>query len=90
MKAFQDPAFVPPGGIANSQTNSQRPTPASLEVKLSSEPRLQAGRSRFGGIDNLNSWDLDDGSTTRPGLSLGYGNADPGKPVFGDDPSVPP
>ena len=43
------------------------------------------------GIDNINSWDVDDGfQMTGPGYSWIYGYGDPGAPVFGTNPNVPP
>jgi hypothetical protein len=92
--SVQDPAFVPPGGIRNSQVNSTIADPdhresitnyrLSLDYKLGDHD-LQAG------IDNINSWDLNDGSqNTGPGYEWIYGESDPGKAVFGTDPNVPP
>ncbi|MDO1527982.1 TonB-dependent receptor [Fulvimonas sp. R45] len=92
--SMQDPAFVPPGGVRNSQVNSTIADPdhresitnyrLSLDYKLGDHD-LQAG------IDNINSWDLNDGSqNTGPGYEWIYGESDPDKPVFGVDPNVPP
>jgi hypothetical protein len=92
--SVQNPAFVPPGGIVNSQTNSQQSDPThrvdvtsyrlSLDYKLGDHD-IQAG------IDNINSWDINDGARmTGPGYAWVYGSGDPGKPLFGTDPGVPP
>ena len=92
--SVQDPAFVPPGGIRNSQGNSTFSDPEhsesvtnyrlSLDYKLGDHD-LQAG------IDNINSRDIKDGSqNTGPGYQWIYGESEPGVPVFGADPNVPP
>ena len=92
--SVQNPAFVPPGGIVNSQTNSQQSDPShrvdvtsyrlSLDYKLGDHD-VQAG------IDNINSWDINDGSEmTGPGYAWYYGSGDPGTPLFGTGPDSPP
>ncbi|MEO9077844.1 MAG: TonB-dependent receptor [Rhodanobacter sp.] len=92
--SVQNPAFVPPGGIVNSQTNPQQSDPShrvdvtsyrlSLDYKLGDHD-FQAG------IDNINSWDFNDGAQmTGPGFAWYYGSGDPGKPLFGTNPAVPP
>ncbi|MBS0583637.1 MAG: TonB-dependent receptor plug domain-containing protein [Proteobacteria bacterium] len=90
----QDPAFAPPGGVSNSQTNSSiadpnhRETVANYRVSLDWKWRSHDFQV---GIDNINSWDLHDGSVN-PGTGYQwiYGTSAPGKPVFGVDSSVPP
>ncbi|HZX71512.1 MAG TPA: TonB-dependent receptor [Rhodanobacter sp.] len=92
--SVQNPAFVPPGGIVNSQTNSQQSDPThrvdvtsyrlSLDYKLGDHD-IQAG------IDNINSWDINDGAEmTGPGYAWVYGSGDPGTPLFGTGPDSPP
>ncbi|MEP6907920.1 MAG: TonB-dependent receptor [Pseudoxanthomonas sp.] len=90
----QDPAFVPPGGILNSQNNSTLANPRHSEsitnYRLDLDYKL--GNHNFQvGIDNINSADMGDGSqNTGPGYEWIYGQSDPGKPVFGVNPNVPP
>lgn len=92
--SLQNPAFVPPGGIVNSQTNSQQSNPAHrvnvLSYRLSLDYKL--GNHDFQvGIDNISSWDLNDGADmTGPGYAWYYGNGDPGTPLFGTGPNSPP
>ncbi|MEW9570963.1 TonB-dependent receptor [Rhodanobacter sp. Si-c] len=92
--SMQDPAFAPPGGIINSQFNSELSDPDHREsitnYRLSLDWKL--GNHDFQvGIDNINSWDIDDGAQdTGPGYQWIYGESGPGQPVFGTDPSVPP
>lgn len=90
----QDPAFVPSGGILNSQVNSTIANPAHRQTvqnyRLSLDYKWRTHDFQIG-IDNINSWDLNDGSVnTGPGYVWIYGESDPGKPVFGVDPNVPP
>jgi hypothetical protein len=90
----QDPAFVPPGGIRNSQGNSTLSDPTHREsisnYRLSLDYKLGDHDLQVG-IDNINSFDLNDGSqNTGPGYQWIYGQSDPGKPVFGTDANVPP
>jgi len=94
--SYQDPAFIPPGsqGIANSQTQSTIADPQHREsvinYRLSLDYKWREHDFKVG-IDNAQSWDLYDGShNTGPGFQWRYGYTDPGKPVFGDNPSVPP
>ncbi|MET4570267.1 TonB-dependent receptor [Rhodanobacter soli] len=92
--SVQDPAFVPPGGIRNSQTNSTIADPKHREsitnYRLSLDYKLGDHDLQVG-IDNINSRDINDGSqNTGPGYEWIYGQSDPGKPVFGVDPNVPP
>jgi hypothetical protein len=92
--SYQDPAFVPPGGIRNSQGNSTVADPghseAVMNYRLSLDYKLGTHDFQIG-IDNINSWDLLDGSVnTGPGYQWIYGQSDAGKPVFGVDPGVPP
>jgi hypothetical protein len=92
--SVQDPAFVPPGGIRNSQANSTIADPKHREsitnYRLSLDYKL--GDHDFQvGIDNINSRDVNDGSqNTGPAYEWIYGQSDPGKPVFGADANVPP
>ncbi|HWU78435.1 MAG TPA: TonB-dependent receptor [Rhodanobacter sp.] len=92
--SLQNPAFVPPGGVRNSQTNSQQSDPAhrvdATSYRLSLDYKL--GDHDFQvGIDNINSFDINDGAEmTGPGYAWYYGSGDPGKPLFGTDPGVPP
>jgi hypothetical protein len=90
----QDPAFVPPGGIKNSQINSSIADPDHRETvanyRLSLEWKRGDHDFQFG-IDNINSWDLNDGSVNPgTGYQWMYGVSTPGQPVFGVDPNVPP
>ena len=90
----QDPAFSPPGGISNSQVNSSIADPNHRETvtnyRLSLEYKWSTHDFQVG-IDNINSWDLRDGSLN-PGTGYQwiYGTSASGQPVFGVDPSVPP
>ncbi|WP_158880301.1 TonB-dependent receptor [Rhodanobacter sp. L36] len=90
----QDPAFVPPGGIENSQRSSEISDPKHAEsisnYRLSLDWKLGDHDISFG-IDNINSYDLDDGSQNPgPGYEWIYGENAPGVPSFGVDPAVPP
>jgi hypothetical protein len=90
----QDPAFVPPGGILNSQGESSISDPHHREsitnYRLSLDYKL-GDHTISAGIDNINSYDLDDGSqNTGPGYEWIYGEGEPGVPIFGTDPNVPP
>ncbi|HET7269355.1 MAG TPA: TonB-dependent receptor plug domain-containing protein, partial [Oleiagrimonas sp.] len=90
----QNPTFVPPGGIGNSQTNSTQSIPTHRthvqSYRLSLDYRI-GNHDLSVGIDNINSFDYDDGfNMTGPGYAWNYGSGDPGKPLFGLDPSVPP
>ncbi|MBN8885080.1 MAG: TonB-dependent receptor [Rudaea sp.] len=92
--SFQDPAFVPPGGIKNAQGNSSIADPNHRETvtnyRLSLEWKLGNHQLQFG-IDNINSQDLNDGSVNPgPGYQWIYGTSTAGQPVFGVDPNVPP
>ncbi|MFC5581684.1 TonB-dependent receptor [Rhodanobacter terrae] len=92
--SVQDPAFVPPGGIVNSQANSTIADPQHRETitnyRLSLDYKWNDHDFQVG-IDNINSWDLHDGSqNSGPGYEWIYGQSDPGTPVFGVDPNVPP
>ncbi len=92
--SVQDPAFVPPGGILNSQGNSTIADPEHREsitnYRLSLDYKWNDHDFQVG-IDNINSFDLHDGSqNTGPGYEWIYGESDPGTPVFGVDPNVPP
>jgi hypothetical protein len=90
----QDPRFAPPGGISNSQTNSSIADPNHKETvenyRLNLDYKWRDHDFQFG-IDNINSWDLMDGSVNPgPGYQWIYGQSAPGVPVFGVDPTVPP
>jgi len=92
--SVQDPNFVPPGGIRNSQVNSTIADPNHSEsitnYRLSLNYKLGDHDLQVG-VDNINSWDLNDGSqNTGPGYEWIYGESDPGSPVFGTDPNIPP
>jgi len=92
--SYQDPRFVPPGGIKNAQTNSSVSDPGHSErvtnYRLSLDYKLGTHDFQIG-IDNINSWDLLDGSVnTGPGYYWIYGQADAGKPIMNSDPNVPP
>jgi hypothetical protein len=92
--SYQDPAFVPPGGIRNSQGNSQIANPGHREsitnYRLSLDYKLGTHDFQIG-IDNINSWDLHDGSVnTGPGYQWIYGQSDAGKPIMNSDPNAPP
>ena len=92
--SYQNPAFVPPGGIRNSQGNSTIANPGHREsimnYRLSLDYKWRNHDFQVG-IDNVTSWDLYDGSVnTGPGYQWIYGQSDAGKPVFGVDPTVPP
>jgi hypothetical protein len=93
--SMQDPAFVPPGsgGVGNPQ-ESEFSNPDHREsvtnYRLSLDYKLGDHDIQVG-IDNINSWDLNDGSKdTGPGYQWLYGESDLGSPVFGSDPNVPP
>ncbi|HEX3122669.1 MAG TPA: TonB-dependent receptor plug domain-containing protein, partial [Rhodanobacteraceae bacterium] len=90
----QDPRFAPPGGVSNSQTNSSIADPSHKETvenyRLNFDYKWHDHDFQVG-IDNINSWDLNDGSVNPgPGYQWLYGQSAPGVPVFGVDPSVPP
>ncbi len=92
--SVQNPAFVPPGGIQNSQSNSTQDIPSHevdvLSYRVSLDYRL-GNHDLQVGIDNISSWDMDDGyNMTGPGYAWYYGRADPNTPLFGVDPAVPP
>ncbi|HXE77629.1 MAG TPA: TonB-dependent receptor, partial [Rhodanobacter sp.] len=92
--SLQDPRFAPPGGIINAQSNSTLSDPDHREsitnYRLSLDWKL--GSHDFqAGIDNINSYDINDGSQdTGPGYQWMYGATGPGVPVFGADPNIPP
>jgi outer membrane receptor for ferrienterochelin and colicin len=94
--SYQDPAFAPPNGIVNSQSSSQQAIPShrvdvmSYRVSLDYKWKTHDFQA---GIDNINSWDLDDGfDMTGPGYAWYYGETGPGEPIFisPGGPSVPP
>jgi hypothetical protein len=95
--SYQDPAFLPPGspGISNTQTNSSISNAthreAVVNTRVSLDYKLNDSHDFKVGVDNINSWDLYDGShDTGPGYQWIYGYTDPGTAVFGTDPNVPP
>jgi hypothetical protein len=62
-----------------------------VNTRLSLDYKLNDSHDFKVGIDNINSWDLYDGShDTGPGYQWIYGYTDPGTAVFGTDPNVPP
>jgi hypothetical protein len=95
--SLQDPRFAPPGGIVNSNPYINQSNP-NHEVDVTSYRASLNFKWRTHditlGIDNINSYDKDDGfDTTGPGYAWLYGYATPGYPVFGAlgaDPNVPP
>ncbi|HLI18313.1 MAG TPA: TonB-dependent receptor [Rhodanobacteraceae bacterium] len=101
--SLQNPAFIPPGspGIVNAQTSEFQNIPShqvhvmsyrvSLDWKL--PWNLLGTHDIQVGIDNINSWDHDDGfGQTGPGYAWIYGQSTPGAPLFlsPGGPSVPP
>ncbi|MES2403353.1 MAG: TonB-dependent receptor plug domain-containing protein [Pseudomonadota bacterium] len=94
--SYQNPAFLPPGssGISNSQQNSSAAFPQHRETvenyRLSLDYKLGTHDFQIG-IDNINSWDLSDGShDTGPGYQWIYGTVDAGQPILNSDPNSPP
>ena len=92
--SLQNPAFVPPGGISNAQVNSTQSIPTHrvdvMSYRVSLDYKWHNHDFQIG-IDNINSWDRDDGfEMTGPGYAWVYGSSAPGVPLFGVDPSVPP
>jgi hypothetical protein len=92
----QNPAFLPPGstGINNSQGSSQQSDPRHevrvMSYRLSLDYKLGTHDFQIG-IDNINSWDMNDGATmTGPGYAWYYGSGDAGKPLLGTDPNITP
>ncbi|HEV2268583.1 MAG TPA: TonB-dependent receptor [Steroidobacteraceae bacterium] len=91
----QDPRFAPPGGITNANTSSTQADPrhhvnvTSYRVSLDYKWRTH---DITAGIDNINSWDLYDGSeNTGPGYSWIYGTSQPGAALLtGTTPGVAP
>ena len=94
--SYQDPAFLPPGstGFDNAQNNSTESLPGHRETIQNYRVSLDYkwGTHDFQvGIDNINSWDLEDGyQNTGPGYQWIYGQSDPGQPIFAGNPAVPP
>ena len=91
--SLQDPQFAPPG-ISNANQSLTYSNPlhhvntTSYRVSLDYTWRTHDIQV---GIDNINSWDIDDGfNTTGPGYAWFYGTSQPGVPAFGVDPNVPP
>ena len=94
--SLQNPAFVPPGGVSNSQINSTQSIPThrvdAMSYRLSLDYKWHTHDFQIG-IDNINSWDRDDGfDMTGPGYAWVYGQSTPGQPLFisTGGPSVPP
>ncbi|MGH8232735.1 MAG: TonB-dependent receptor domain-containing protein [Rhodanobacteraceae bacterium] len=90
----QNPAFVPPGGISNPQVNQTTPVPSHSDSIMNYRVSLNYtwGNHDFQvGIDNLQTWDKNDGNlTTGPGFAWIYGQGDPGTPIVGENPDSPP
>ncbi len=104
----QDPAFLPPefpNGIINKQSVQTIGPPAhkstDMDYRLSLDWKvpwnLLGTHDVSVGIDNIQTWDKEDGSfTTGPinGTGLGYswlyGTADPTKPLVGTVPGIAP
>jgi hypothetical protein len=92
--AGQDPRLVPPGGYGNVQPTSSVAFPGHSEsvmnYRLSLDYKLGAHDFQIG-IDNINSWDLLDGSiNTGPGYYWIYGKVDAGSAILNSDPNSPP
>ena len=92
--SFQDPRLVPPGGYGNAQPQSTIAFPGHSESVMNYRVSLdyKLGTHDFQiGIDNINSWDILDGSVnTGPGYQWIYGKSDPGAPIMNSDPNAPP
>ncbi|MBD8872974.1 TonB-dependent receptor [Rhodanobacter sp. DHB23] len=95
--SLQNPAFLPPGdtlGIRNAQNNSAMPnsghTVDATNYRLSLDWKL-GDHDLKAGIDNINTYDIDDGySTTGPGYFWAYGLSNPNLPLVGSNPDVAP
>ena len=96
--SLQNPAFIPSGspGITNSQFNEQLAIPSHqvnvMSYRVSLDYKWHTHDFQIG-IDNINSWDLNDGLyMTGPGYAWIYGQSSPGAPLFisPGGPSVPP
>ncbi|MGH8192448.1 MAG: TonB-dependent receptor [Rhodanobacteraceae bacterium] len=96
--SLQNPAFLPPGsnGIVNAQTSENQNIPSHqvnvMSYRLSLDYKWRNHDFQIG-IDNINSWDHDDGfDMTGPGYAWVYGQSSPGQPLFisPGGPSVPP
>ncbi|WIG55153.1 MAG: Oar protein [Rhodanobacteraceae bacterium] len=92
--SFQDPRLVPPGGYGNAQPSSTVAFPGHSESVMNYRVSLDYKWDTHDfqvGIDNINSWDLLDGSVnTGPGYQWIYGKSDPGAPIMNSDPNAPP
>lgn len=94
--SYQDPAFLPPDNscVSNAQGNSSIANPAHREsitnYRVSFDYKWHTHDFQIG-IDNINSYDLNDGSKNPgPGYQWIYGQVDGGQDVFAGTPSVPP
>ena len=94
--SLENPAFLPPGsgGYRNAQNQAVMPNTGHLvdatNYRLSLDWKL-GDHDFMAGIDNINTYDIDDGySTTGPGYMWVYGKADPGTPLVGNDPNAAP
>jgi len=104
--ASQNPAFAPPGGIVNTQTNADVGNPAHKDTVMNYRVdvdwklpwNLLGTHDLEVGIDNSTVWDIGDGSVmTGPGYAWSYGQQTgaggtkgPGDTITGTDPSVAP
>ncbi len=89
----QNPAFTPPGGFSNSNTTVQLADPnhrsSVMNYRVDLDYTLGNHDLSFG-IDNITSWDMDDGvSTTGPGYSWLYGQTNSGNALVGGTPTNP-
>ena len=97
--SYQDPRLLPPDNdcVSNSQGESFFANPAHRETvmnyRLSLDYKWRDHDFQVG-IDNINSWDLDDGGTNPgPGYQWIYGTVTKGTPIFetpGGGPTTPP
>ena len=90
----QDPRLAPPGGYGNVQPTSSAAFPGHSESVMNYRVSLdyKLGTHDFQiGIDNINSWDLLDGSVnTGPGYYWIYGTVDAGSAILNSNPNAPP
>lgn len=90
----QNPQFIPNGPVSNTQTAStiSDPDHRSLEMNYRIDLEYKLGDHDLrAGIDNLQTWDRDEGAiVTGPGYSWTYSQGDPGTPIIGTDPNLPP
>lgn len=90
----QNPAFIPNGPVSNTQTAATISDPAhrSLEMNYRIDLEYTLGKHDLrAGIDNLQTWDRNEGAImTGPGYGWTYSQGDPGTPIIGSDPNLPP